>query len=260
MPNVSGKVYCSRECRLAAYLVHLTCLACGAAFTRHRYEVAKANRQGQTATLCSHACYGEWAAMNTGACCRGCGVAIPRAHGRYYCSAPCRLKGRRANRPWSDKMVAKACPTCQSTFQPKNSRHVHCSRPCADKAHAARMRGRGNSRYKHGRSRAKQFRRMRPMILERDGSCVACGLAEQMVSYVCRGKPCQRSNLTVHHLDEDPANNHPHNLITLCQPCHMVHHKSATTPFPWFAGYAVEATRSMTSKWRATATFLQTIY
>ena len=60
---------------------------------------------------------------------------------------------------------------------------------------------------------------MRPVILERDGhACVACGRTER---------------LTIHHVDHSPKHNEAHNLITLCSTCHMVHHKSNETPFPW---------------------------
>ena len=33
-----------------------------------------------------------------------------------------------------------------------------------------------------------------------------------------------RSNITVHHIDYDPFNNHPDNLIVLCQRCHLGRH------------------------------------
>ncbi|WP_368656285.1 HNH endonuclease [Streptomyces viridosporus] len=66
--------------------------------------------------------------------------------------------------------------------------------------------------------------------------------------------------MIVHHLDEDPANNRVENLILLCYTCHAVHHKSAVTPYPWFAEYTRRASESMTSKWKATATSLLTVY
>lgn len=138
---------------------------------------------------------------------------------------------------------------------------MYCDRACANVAHSKRMVGEGNSHYKSGSSYAEWFRQMRPLILERDErQCRVCGEPDQMVS-TGRGDGFQwKSLLVVHHLNEQPQDNRPENLITLCGPCHMTHHKSATTPFPWFASYAARATLYMTSRWRATATSLQVKY
>lgn len=35
------------------------------------------------------------------------------------------------------------------------------------------------------------------------------------------GDGSMRTCLTVHHLDHDPSNNHPDNLVSLCAPCHL---------------------------------------
>ena len=82
------------------------------------------------------------------------------------------------------------------------------------------MRGSGNSHYKTGTSYASWFREMRPIVRERDRhACATCGKTD--------GK------LIVHHIDHVPWHNEVMNLITLCETCHMVHHKSNVTPFPW---------------------------
>lgn len=50
-------------------------------------------------------------------------------------------------------------------------------------------------------------------IRERDGCCVKCNSLDR---------------LSVHHIDEDKANNDDRNLVTLCWPCHRkVHHELA---------------------------------
>lgn len=49
-------------------------------------------------------------------------------------------------------------------------------------------------------------------------ACVECGTAE---------------TLQVHHLDRNPANNSPENLMTLCRRCHAIwHHKHSEKPRP----------------------------
>ena len=104
-----------------------------------------------------------------------------------------------------------------------------------------RMIGAGNSHYKTGTSYAEWFRRMRPLIRERDKVC----------------RVCLQPGRVVHHINYQPPDCRPENLILLCASCHIVHHKSKRTPFPWFASYAENATLSMTSRWEATVTSLQ---
>jgi hypothetical protein len=97
------------------------------------------------------------------------------------------------------------------------------------------MLGKGNPHYKDGQSYALWFSLMRPLILERDNGCVVCGVIEK---------------LHVHHVNEDVTDNTPENLITLCHTHHMIHHKSAETPFPLLGMWAKQASESMTSKWK----------
>lgn len=55
---------------------------------------------------------------------------------------------------------------------------------------------------------------LKKTIRERDGfACRECGKKES------RRKHC------VHHIDFNPRNNHPENLITLCRPCHTEKHR-----------------------------------
>lgn len=123
------------------------------------------------------------------------------------------------------------------------------------------MIGEGNSHYKDGTSYSKWFREMRPLIFERDSdACVVCSAPFKPITFTRDGIEVQRSNLIVHHLDEDPANNRAENLVLLCSSCHLVHHKSTTTPYPWFGDFARRASESMTSRWKETATSLLTAY
>lgn len=50
----------------------------------------------------------------------------------------------------------------------------------------------------------------RRLVQERGGKCERCKLP-----------PRHRKPLTVHHIDGNPANNEPSNLVVLCSPCHL---------------------------------------
>lgn len=60
--------------------------------------------------------------------------------------------------------------------------------------------------------------RTKLQIMERDG-------------YSCQGKDCRKKQpvLNVHHIDENPQNDNPENLITLCSSCHRRAHKNSLT-------------------------------
>jgi 5-methylcytosine-specific restriction endonuclease McrA len=96
---------------------------------------------------------------------------------------------------------------------------------CSRAMHSKKMAGRGNRNYVHGQSYAKEYHDARPLVMERDGRrCVVCGQTEII------GK--DRSNLLVHHRNENIRDNRLENLVTACGTCHAVHHKSDVTPYP----------------------------
>lgn len=233
--------------------VRLRCLWCSEEFLKPRYEYNKALRRGHFAFYCCKEHSQAHHAVKNARRCQQCDVAMPGKRNNKFCSMQCRIDSR--NHP------EKPCTMCGLFFRPLTSRTVYCSRPCADKAHSIRMLGWGNSHYKDGTSYSKWFKETRPLIFERDkDSCVACAAPFKPIEYIRNGVPAQRSNLIVHHLDETPSNNRVENLVLLCHTCHAVHHKSTTTPFPWLAEYTRQASESMTSKWKATATSLLTAY
>lgn len=130
-----------------------------------------------------------------------------------------------------------------------------CSRKCKDKAHSIAMMGAGNSNYS-GRSKpyfGGLWMAMQPLIRERDGNMCA----------VCDAPPRNKA-LPVHHIDEDPGNDRPENLITLCHRCHTVYHRSGRRPFCLqphrLSRMAEERTQSMTSKLLETITSLLEAY
>ena len=237
--------------------VDLNCDQCGSKFQKLAVEHEKLVRRGRTARFCTQKCHGD--SMRSPGCpCLHCGKPTgSKDRGRKYCSAECREVNKKPR-----KLQDRACPMCGTAFRPKSHLTQYCTRSCADGAHSIRMIGKGNSHYKDGTSYAEWFRLMRPLILERDGDqCRACGLQNVVSSWGTRkGKPFIRTNIVVHHINEKRWENQPENLIALCQPCHMKHHKSKTTPFPWFATYAENATLSMTSKWQEIATSLLETY
>lgn len=250
---------CYTEARKNSF-VDLVCTFCGAQFQRMRCEVKKQHKRGHADVYCGLDCSRAHHAVknSTAATCVICSKETPkkRRNAPKFCSPACRELGKPA-----PKLLPRPCAVCTDTFQPKSSRTTYCSKACADVAHSRRMVGAGNSHYKDGRSYALWFDKMRPLILERDGGrCHACEAKEVMIPRVWRGRMVPRSNLVIHHCDEDPRNNRPENLVTMCQTCHAVHHKSKQTPFPGLSAYAEQASASMTSKWKESTISLQKVF
>lgn len=229
---MSKRDWSSKEPKYPA-LVEMECSHCKTPFKIAGNDYAKKLRRGSAVFFCSIQCANRFRVKK----CEDCKGPTGERH-RRFCP-PCATSRRRAR--WQ-QLTPVPCPVCKKDFLPKSSRAQFCSRRCADKAHSLRMRGAGNPHFKTGDSYTKLFIEMRPLIQERDGGCVVCGTT--------------KGRMPVHHIDSDPKNNDPKNLIWLCQPHHSRHHKSAQTPYPWFAGYAAKATSSMTSRWRAATTSL----
>lgn len=236
-----------RSCR-----VGLTCLFCGKSFMRQAYNVRKSINRGTTDVYCSRQCgQSHQAVKNRRRRCETCGKPTPKKTSRF-CSKSCRPKR---------SMPERLCDWCKVAYQPRSHRSRYCTKKCASKAHSVRMQGSGNSHFKNGLSYGKLFREMRPIIKARDGHCcVACGVPEKFRTWLSGGRNHRKSNLTIHHINDKPACNQPENLITICATCHAIHHKSALTPFPWFAAYARTASQSMTSKLKDAATSLLKAY
>lgn len=250
------------ECyqKTRAIKVHLACTHCGKEFDRKLYEHEKALRKGRTDAFCSVVCLcahnnekKERAALRP---CRYCGKMISRQKMGVFCSPECKIAAK-PPRVLQDRI----CPFCGDTFSPKISRTQFCSNSCADAAHSVRMRGEGNSHFKTGTSYAKWFTEMRLLVMDRDERrCVICQQEEEISQVIWRGQTVNRTNLRVHHVNDDPTNNTPENLVTLCQKCHVVHHHSNTTPWPWLGTYAQVKSQSMTSKWKDATTSLREMY
>jgi hypothetical protein len=214
--------------RIRRIMVALTCAYCGVRFERLLCEHDKMHRRGHTDVYCSLACARQHHAIKNRRRCLVCGKRCPTKTMKY-CSKACRASRRQK------ELQAKQCEICGTTFQPISRRTAYCSRKCADEAHSRRMRGAGNSHFKNGTSYASWFREMRPIVRERDGdACATCGR--------------KTGKLIVHHIDHVPWHNEVTNLITLCEACHMVHHKSHTTPFPWLDRLALARSLKMSAR------------
>ena len=218
-------------------MVDLTCALCAKHFQRQRCDHAKSVRLGSKEFYCSKTCSRAHHATKNARLCATCRTPVAQSGCRNakYCSPGCR--------PKQPDLPEKVCGVCGVVFQPKSSRTAYCDRVCANTAHSNRMIGGGNSHYKDGSSYASWFALMRPLIMERDKGCVVCRTG---------ARP------HIHHLDENPRNNGPENLVQLCASHHIVHHKSSTTPFPWLNQYVESRNESMTSRWKTQAASLQT--
>jgi 5-methylcytosine-specific restriction endonuclease McrA len=244
--------------QIRAVKVALTCAWCGKGFERPLYEHERALKRGMKDAYCCKVCAQAHHAIKNAKACGHCGKAMPGRRGERYCSVECKIAARAAAKK---TLPDRACLWCGTTFTPKVAKAQHCSRTCADAAHSQRMKGKGNSNYKTGTSYAKWYAEMRPLIMERDDHCcVVCQSKAQTEVVTWKGQQVSRTTLTIHHINEDPADNAPENLVTLCKTCHAIHHKSAQTPWPWLGVYAQVKSQSMTSKWKKIITSLRQMY
>ncbi|MFY0802066.1 HNH endonuclease [Peribacillus frigoritolerans] len=207
--------FCKRSYQQSRKLsVILECTLCKKHYEKEHYEYMKGVKKGQKDFYCSRECSDNHHAVKNSKPCPDCGGRKVKDNKRC---AECTAKKRRTK-----KLKPIDCPECGITFQPKSHKTVYCSNDCADKAHSIRMIGEGNSKYKNGISYGKWFKEMRSIILERDSSrCAVCSEEEKTTTFQRLGKEATRTNLTVHHIDEDVKNNRPENLITMCKFCHM---------------------------------------
>ena len=196
------------------------CKYCGKTFTRKQYEIDKAHKNGFEINYCSRdcSCKAQAEAQRTNFCVI-CGKPVKRTR-KKYCSDECEKIAR------ENRKIPKTCAFCGKEFFANSSRRQYCSMECKNKAHSVNMMGMGNSHFTPSRSFNKEFADIRQQILDRDKhTCQKCGATEEVVC-LKGGRSKTRTNLVVHHIDENPRNNEPSNLITLCGFCHLsLHHK-----------------------------------
>jgi len=235
--------------------------SCRKTFYRKRREYAKKFRRGYTEHYCSPACANEHHSYKNTKTCLNCGEYVTtygRSKGAKFCSRACWHE-------WKPDPIKAVCLECGEEFLASSTRRAYCSRNCADEAHSKRMIGRNNPNYKRGYTNTKRssttglFNALRVLALKRDNyTCAVCGREDKDLNKK------DGDWLVVHHCDHNPFNNRLDNYITLCQSCHMVHHKSNETPYPWFEEEAmlrteeadnelIEREQKITSRYETTA-------
>jgi hypothetical protein len=119
---------------------------------------------------------------------------VKRGEGKF-CTQSCATSYFNARR--KKRRVRKNCRVCGRFYSVKPCRaktSKFCSRPCLDKAKITR------------------------------GEYAAVRRAFKTLPRKCNRCP-RRTNLVLHHRDEDHFNNRPSNWEILCRPCHGRHHR-----------------------------------
>lgn len=130
---------------------------------------------------------------------------------RATCSKECRYK--LVSQRLSNKET-RYCKQCGKPFTAAPSHYkILCSKFCHHVYMSKLFSGEGNPYWKETKAlKRRSCRSLRRRILERDRVCQHCG---------------SESDLEVHHIDSNPANNSGENVILLCKFCHAKSHKLA---------------------------------
>lgn len=199
------------------------CKQCGSGF-----EVDTSRRNWQHFKLCSDKCRKAVAAdqkrskykpkVLAKSQCQHCGEMFQPVQTigarQKYCTRECYLKTKtaKAHAKWADSVRMKVCVHCGNDFLPRKfggGVQIYCSHTC--QVRAVHKRHDGKSR--RSNEYEKEFRVMKPAVLERDKVCVLCGSDDR---------------LHVHHWDNsgrsENYNNSLDNLSVLCQTCHRAMH------------------------------------
>lgn len=225
-----SRTFCSNQCRVKDGIEKRTrnCTYCKTEFTLPKGESFKSN-----IAFCTRICWAQyqigsnnpsWKGIKELRECLVCNIefVIRNTNGKTkkFCSTTCRKLDTHAR-----NLLTRICEHCDTTFQTKQKTVVnkYCSRACADKQHAIRMKGKYNSNYVHGEADAKYgfgfTIALRESIRVRDNHCCqVCNLSAEQHDTL----------LHVHHIDFDKHNHNEMNLVTLCNPCHFKLHGKNT--------------------------------
>lgn len=122
-------------------------------------------------------------------------VPLARKNAKY-CSDECRIKRLNVTEK-------KKCIVCGKNFATTYHNKKYCSREC----------GRRGQKFLPRKDRRRENQRLVAFM----SACQKCGYKE----YLCI--------LGVHHIDKNPHNNEPDNLIVLCPNCHSIEHSVHVT-------------------------------
>lgn len=236
--------FCSRQCAVDGKRVPKVCPACGKRFSVKR----KVEKQ----VCCSSSCRKKYfvgvrsplfkTSTLRPAICKVCGhefmakgKLLDKGFGRI-CSSSCRSENQsewqRRNSPVRKEKVLVKCECCgrEKLLSPAHARPFRfCSKTCRAKWQRTRMKGRNHPNWKGGhstlRSRiaiAVEYKQWRSAVFKRDYfTCQKCGDG--------RG-----GNLQAHHIK--PIATHPQAMFeiangqTLCERCHIEHHRLKPVP------------------------------
>jgi hypothetical protein len=215
--------------------VIICCQQCQKEFVRKAGDYHKAITKGQ-GKFCSYKCSAK---VRKKLC--QCGKEVGHRN-RVRC-LECTLARREQKKKETQKRNTIQCRVCRKDFLRRESSVTACSLACERQAHSVRIAGENNPKWKGGSAKervkprnAREFRVVRPIVIEEDGGCCV----------QCHGK----DRLSVHHIDENALNNDTRNLVTLCGSCHISLHRTIKrnpTKWSWLSGYA-KSRKSMISR------------
>ena len=253
---------CYQRARSQGAWVEFPCPRCGTSVRRRRCEVDKQRqRQGTMTRRCSAPPAARRLARGTrpsGPAAR-CGCPVPTRPVRRYCSPACKQAVREER--WAARTIGRQW--CGLVFAPANTRRRFCDPVCASARARGAHAGGGQLALQDGdQCYAKWFTEMRPLVLERDGHrCVVCQRPEALRAHALAGLTSSTARIWWRTTSTTSRRTTPRRTWWCCaRRVNLATTSRKTTRWPWFGAYALGASRSMTSRWKAATTSLRTAY
>lgn len=190
--------------------IKVICDTCGKSFEKYESRVGKNN-------FCNRECYNKFHSKNTiKAKCEICGKNFTgyNYNANRFCSREC------YNKFHNIKNKERKCPTCNKIFIAKSTEDKYCSWECYNKdRHPPKNKNhwnwQGGVSIENDHRDSSQYKIWRKNVYMRDNyQCVKCG---------------SKIKLNAHHIkswkDYPELRYDLNNGITLCEKCHIEHHK-----------------------------------